>query len=197
MQSMFCLVDIDSTIYAFEQVVCEIALRDWGVSLQSETPFWGAWEEHMPDMDAFYELLAKVHLPEQILSNEPYPDAVHALQRLHADGLEVRYVSDRSGEALAATAQWLQQQGFPQSEQLSCTQDKRQWMHNHRREISTIIDDRVLTLTHARFQLHLPHVFALRHGWNVNLSDMTGVHLGADWLQLEQLVRKHHLMPRS
>jgi hypothetical protein len=191
---MFCVVDIDSTLYAFEQVLHDLALEMYGVELTIEPPFWGSWDREMGSYQQLTEVFARVHSPEQIVSNVPYPGAVESLQALHADGMRFRYVSDRDGAALAATEQWLKAMGFPQAEQLSCTHDKRQWLHNHRNQISTIIDDRLLTITHARFQMHIPHVFSLRHGWNANLSDMPGVHLADTWPELESFIRAHHLV---
>ncbi len=194
----FCVVDIDSTLYPFEQLVCDLALREYGTVLNPEPPFWGQWENDLPGGEPdLLKLFEKVHSPAQILANDPYPGAAACLQRLRDDGLEVRYVSDRQGTALEATRQWLHERGFPQADALSCTHDKRQWMHNHRHEICTIIDDRLLTITHARFQMHIPHVFSLRHGWNANLSDMPGVHLSDSWPELEAQIRLHHLAASS
>jgi hypothetical protein len=191
---VFAVIDIDSTLYPFEQVLREHAQLLLGAQLTQEPAFWGAWESQVEGgYESLREVFAVVHSPEQILANTPYEGAVESLVQLNAEGLDLRYVSDRDGASLAATRQWLHEQGFPQADQLSCTHDKRQWLHTHRAHVATIVDDRLLTLTHARFQMHLPHVFSLRHGWNANLSDMPGVHLADTWPELAKLIRAHHM----
>lgn len=160
-------VDIDDTLYSFgrlaRQVLSSEAARtgDDKLEVAAYAP-WSEWRVP-PDLIGIEEWLRIIdlcHTEEQILSQEPYPDAYDVLHDLVDEGHELVYVTSRNPERQNATEKWVEINGFPVGPLACSGHDKTQ----HIKDCQYIIDDRVSTLVR----------FVYDWEWTSNIKRLTG-----------------------
>ena len=195
-------VDIDDTLYSFSEAARK-CMREWPLEERhifaraAEEP-WTEWNSVNPLCDnRFLEVIDKVHSPQSILAQKPFPHAVQVLQRLSAEGHELVYISSRADETYGPTWEWILQEGFPTEdyEFIVTFRDKVPLLGDTR----YIFDDRVKTLVEFVFdrQWQESHpesprlAFAIKNDLNCGLSDVPGIHLARDWFHLEELLKEH------
>ena len=123
------------------------------------------------------------HSDERILAGIPYPGAVQAVRRWHAEGHFVHITSHRAVDRKRATAAWLERIGLP-FDDLHCSYDK--VSRCVALEIDLLIDDGPLNLT-AALERGIA-VATIRHPWNRDLCDEEEILGARDWPELERLL---------
>ncbi len=167
-------IDIDSTLHHYWDTFREIALRRTGVDLPYERQT--DWQVTQIPQDELHTVVLETHTPEVVLAAEPYPGAVEAVSAWHAAGHFIHITSHRSIDAHAATAQWLDDNGFAYDE-LYCSYDK--VARCVELAIGVLIDDSPVNLERAAQAGIVPAT--LRHPWNAGRA---GVVYGDDWPEL-------------
>lgn len=180
-------VDIDNTLYSFEYAAREVYIElahergDKSLFKGAYNP-WQEWRS-MTDTcgdDICGEVITRVHSPEVISRQRPYPQCRVVLQELADDGHELLYISNRDPDTHDATAEWLEDYGFPTGK-LACTFEDKIPLT---RDCEYIIDDRPKTLVQ----------FAYDDGWeggrlgfgmafpfNQALTDVPRIYLAPTW----------------
>lgn len=113
-------VDIDSTLYDFDTLAREAALKLWletndetyrrGIYYSSED--WRAPAELMGVERWVDGVIARCHDDEMILKQVPFAGAVDTCRGLVEAGHNLIYISNRKTETEEATRQWLVTNGF-------------------------------------------------------------------------------------
>lgn len=200
--------DIDDTMYDFcgaaRQELAHWEGPDALRARQVAYALWSDWRSPNDLCGGFWlDVIAKVHAPESIVGQEPFPGAVDVLWDLSNAGHELTYISTRDPKAYEPTAQWLGEQGFPSGD-LNCTYDSK---IPHIRECQYLIDDRPKTLVEFVYDFHWKHKYGSEnedmkrvgfglHGMpNLSLTDIPGVYLAPSWALLRTyLVEKGGLL---
>lgn len=117
-------VDIDSTLYDFEDAAREAMLKLYQKTgdIAYKRGAYHPWTEWRSPADAmtddsgsihrWLEAIAICHQPEVILAQTPFPGAVETCQALLAQGHDLIYISNRAEESTDATVKWLTQWAF-------------------------------------------------------------------------------------
>ena len=201
-------VDIDDTLYSFgrlaRQVLSEEAARlgDPKLEVCAYSP-WSEWRVP-PDiigLDEWLRIIDLCHTEEQILSQQPYPDARDILCELVNEGHELVYVTSRNPERHNATDQWLYRNAFPEGPLACSGHDKTE----HLKECQYVIDDRVSTLVRFVYDAEWKNLgrgkdprvgFGLMTEYNRGLTDCPGIFLAPpeNWVLLRKGLVKHGVL---
>jgi uncharacterized HAD superfamily protein len=174
-------IDIDSTLHHYWDVLSEVSLRRFGIDLPYEEQLtWGITRLRPEQLALCVE---ESHSDERILAGVPYPGAVEAVQRWHADGHYIHITSHRQGDRHAATARWLEQIGIP-FDDLCCSFDKVSRCVEI--DVDLLIDDGPLNLRTAIE--HGITVATIAHPWNWDVCEEEDVLCARDWFELERLL---------
>jgi len=175
-------IDIDSTLHHFWDVFSEASVRRFGIELPyEEQASWGITRLR-PEQVAL--CIEECHCEERILSGAPYPGAVQAVGRWHAEGHFLHITSHRAPDRRDATARWLRLVGLP-FDDLCCSYEK--VARCAELQIDVLIDDGPLNLAAA---IDRGMVAAtIRHPWNRDLCEEEDVICAEDWFELDRLLR--------
>lgn len=223
-------IDIDSTLYDFPSLCCRVMGELAEAHMRSDDPlsliqasrlrnaaYSTTWSEWRTPIDlagekAFSEAVDICHEPDNILTQEPYPGAVTEVWALWNAGHEIVYVSNRNSLTKEPTAIWLDERGFPLSEEACCsllchTDDKLASV----RDCAYLIDDRPRTLVGFVYgAMDVPadaelgmdaftalgpratgrKAFGLAHPYNRNLTDVPNIYLAPNWPLLGAYLRE-------
>jgi hypothetical protein len=201
-------IDIDDTLYSFCQAARQ-ELIDWPGedaqrAKQAAYSIWSDWRSAGELCNGFFDdVIAKVHEDDCILSQEPFKDAVDVLNEICEAGNEITYISTRAPKTYDATAQWLDNCGFPAGN-LICTFESKIPRVRH---CQYIIDDRAKTLVEFVYDFDWKYKhgsqnddmrrlgFGLHVTQNLSLTDVPGVYLAPSWALLRTyLVEKGQLL---
>jgi uncharacterized protein len=174
-------IDIDSTLHPYWDQLAEIAERRYGVALPYDRQFTWAIPELEPEQ--LTAIVDETHSADRVLAAEPYPGAVEAIAKWHADGHFIHITSHRAVDAQPHTAQWLDAIGLPHDE-LYCSYDK--IARCLELEIDVLIDDSPVNLVKA-VQVGMTAA-TLEHPWN---RDIDNVISAPDWPTLAQRLQPH------
>jgi uncharacterized HAD superfamily protein len=174
-------IDIDSTLHHYWDILSEVSVRRFGIELPYDEQFtWGITRLRPEQLELCIE---ESHADERILAGVPYPGAVDAVRRWHAEGHFIHITSHRALDRKDATAAWLARIGLP-FDDLHCSDDK--VARCAELEIDLLIDDGPLNLAAA-----LEHGIAaatIHHPWNRDLCEEEDVLCARDWPELERLL---------
>lgn len=171
---MLIAVDIDSTLHHYWPTFAAIARERFGVELPYDTQrTWGITQLRPEQLRWCIE---QTHTEEYVLSAEPYPGAVDALNRWRAMGHSIHIASHRSPDSHTCTAQWLSEIGL-QYDELHCIYDKVPVLAG----IGTglLIDDSPHNIEGAL--KHGIRAATIRHPWNSDLCETEDVVVADDW----------------
>jgi phosphoglycolate phosphatase-like HAD superfamily hydrolase len=180
------IVDIDSTLYCFLSAFRREASETYGKTLPHPVHIreWNGIEPYFEDFGEFLACIEKAYAVDNLEENPPYKGAVESLNKLIEQGYDIAYYTDRPASSAAATLHWLEEYGFPRTENLFICKDKKIDLIERKDEILTIIDDRPRTMIWALYELGLPKVFSLKHSYNRGLTDIPGVYIRENWNSL-------------
>ncbi len=170
-------IDIDSTLHPYWDQFSGAAARRFGVELPYEGQL--TWRVPQLEPEQLQAVIEDTHRDEAILAAEPYPGAVEAIARWHAEGHWIHITSHRADRAHAATADWLERIDLPHHD-LHCSYDK--ISRCRELEIEVLIDDSPVNLARARDAGIVPATIV--HPWNRELSAEQDVVCGRDWPEL-------------
>jgi uncharacterized protein len=174
-------IDIDSTLHHYWDVLSEVSVRRFGIELPYDEQFtWGITRLRPDQLELCIE---ESHTDERILAGDPYPGAVEAVRRWHAQGHFVHVTSHRGLDRRDVTAAWLQQIGLP-FDDLHCSFDK--VSRCVELEIDLLIDDGPENLLAALERGIV--VATIGHPWNRDMCEEEDVICAQDWNQLERLL---------
>lgn len=208
-------IDIDDTLCSFTELARGI-LAEWPDPDRAEqakraaySP-WTQWRALADLCDPWVmDLIDKCHLPESILSNEPFDGSVEVVNELADAGHEMLYISNRASERHNATLEWLLDCGFPMhGNTLCCTYEGKM---SHVTDCQFMIDDRPKTLVEfvSDYRWKYEHrdevwresdkartrvAFGLMTPANQSLTDVGGVYLAPTWGLLRQYLQKAGLL---
>ena len=170
-------IDIDSTLHHYWDKLSDSALRRFGVDLPYEEQFdWGITRLKPSQLQVCIE---DTHSPEAILSSEPYPGAVDAVNAWHAAGHYIHITSHRAEQCHEATSRWLERIGLAHDD-LHCSYDK--VTRCQELGIGILIDDSPVNIVRA---LEVGIVAAtIRHPWNDEVCDTEDVVNARTWPEL-------------
>jgi uncharacterized HAD superfamily protein len=175
-------IDIDSTLHHYWDVLSEISLRRFGVTLPYEEQFtWGITRLRPEQLEL---CIAESHSDETILASRPYPGAVEAVSAWRAAGHYVHVTSHRPAHRCEVTERWLQKVGVP-FDDVHCSFDK--VGRCVELKIDLLIDDSPINLARA-MERHIA-VATIVHPWNQELCEEEDILCAADWYELERLLR--------
>ena len=177
-------VDVDDTILEFHLILALVALNEFGIRLDYSLREWCLGLAPIISWKLGTEIFKRCHDREYIFLSKPLPGSVEGCNRLQELGYDIRYLTDRKLESYDDTKERLEVYGFPNSDSLTCSKDKREHLTQHKDKILTVFDDRPRTLYHCRANLGLCDVFSLKYRYNDNLSDIPGIHLRETWPNL-------------
>jgi hypothetical protein len=200
-------IDIDSILYSFETAAREAFLkladetgdRDY---LRGAYTSWVEWRSpaDVCGIDIWMDVIQMCHQPEVILRQKPFPGAVETLQALHSEGFGLKYLSNRSPDAAAATREWLENSGFPihAGVEVHCQMESK---IPFLKECQYIIDDRPRTLVEF---VHDPSWkgdhrwgLSLMYEYNRALTDLEDIFLSPTWSGLSAWLVRKGLLPES
>lgn len=174
-------IDIDSTLHPYWDQLSEIAKRRYGVDLPYDTQYTWAIDQLQPE--ELKAIVDETHSPGNVLAAEPYPGAVEAITRWHAQGHFIHITSHRATHAHPHTAEWLDAIGLPHDD-LYCSFDK--ISRCVELQIDVLIDDSPDNLRRAA-EVGITAA-TLEHPWN---RDLPGVIRAPDWPTLAQRLEPH------
>lgn len=184
-------VDIDSTLYNFEQAARDAFLKLYLESedreyLKGVYTAWVEWRSpaDVCGLDTWLKVVSMCHTPEVILAQEPFSGVVATLTALTDSDHEVMYISHRTGDAADATRQWLMACGFPAGD-IICTDAEKS---THMRHCRYLIDDRPKTLIEfvydsewATDMFGKRKAIGLTYPYNQALTDIPNIYLTPTW----------------
>ena len=181
-RAMRIAIDIDSTLHHFWDILSEVSVRRFGIDLPYEEQVTWGITRLRPEQVAL--CIEECHSEERILSGAPYPGAVEAVGRWHAEGHFLHITSHRAPDRRDATARWLELVGLP-FDDLCCSYEKVARCADL--GIDLLIDDGPLNLAAA---IDRGMVAAtIRHPWNRDLCEEEDVICAEDWFELDRLLR--------
>jgi hypothetical protein len=172
-------IDIDSTLHPYWDQLAAVARRRFGVDLDYERQV--VWDITLLRPEQLRVCVEETHRAEQVLAAEPYPGAVEAIARWHAQGHFIHITSHRAAATHAHTLQWLDRIGLPYHE-LYCSDDKISRCVEI--AIDVLIDDSPINL--ARAVEHGIAAATIAHPWNRDICVEDDVVCAPDWPQLER-----------
>jgi uncharacterized protein len=174
-------IDIDSTLHHYWDTLSAVSLRRFGVELPYEEQFsWGITRLRSEQLALCIE---ESHCDERILASRPYPGAVEAVSRWHAQGHFVHITSHRSADRAAITRVWLERIGLP-CDDLHCSFDK--VSRCVELNIDLLIDDSPINIAAAIEHGILAATIA--HPWNRDVREEEDIVSAADWHELATLL---------
>jgi hypothetical protein len=204
-------VDVDSTLYDFEQASREAMwkmYKETGDDAYKHGAYspWTEWRTPTDTLglEKWLGVIAMVHDSEIILRQEPFAGSVQTCQALVDEGHELFYISNRATESEEATKQWLADSGFiptwPKGRvKVLCTpENKAPYMA----ECQYLIDDRPKTVVEFVYDYNWINdskgdpelsrrAFVKGYAYNQALTDVPNVYVAMDWYGInEYLVRK-------
>lgn len=193
-------VDIDSTLYDFEAPLRQ-AFLDLALETSNKEYFRGAyqsWVEWRSPADvcgpeAFSEALKRVHSPEVILSQVPFPHAWQTLYKLVEQGHELLYISNRDEDVWSPTRGWLHSTGFPDGELICTLESKTSFML----DCQYLIDDRPKTLCDFVYNRHWSgerRAFGLLYEYNRALTDIPEIYLAPTWAGIQYYLEREGVL---
>lgn len=174
-------IDIDSTLHDYWGQFARAAKRRFGVDLPYEHQT--SWSIDRLRPEQVRACVRETHREERILEASPYPGAVPAVRRWHADGHRILITSHRATECDSATRRWLDAIGLP-FDDLHCSDDKIPRCLEY--GIELLIDDSPVNLAHALDAGMF--VATVRHPWNGDFCDSEAVVCAAGWPELEHML---------
>jgi uncharacterized HAD superfamily protein len=172
-------VDIDSTLHHYWDTLAAVAKKRFGVELPYERQT--VWEIDALRPEQVRAAVAETHRPEHIAAAEPYPEAVATLNAWHDEGHSIHVMTHRSGDAHAATQEWLDSIGLRYDE-LYCSQDKVAYAIEI--GIDLLIDDKPADLIRA---VDAGMTAAtLQHPWNAEICAEEDIVCAPDWPALRR-----------
>ena len=114
-------LDIDSTLHHYWDTLAAVAKKRFGVDLPYENQT--VWDIDVLRPEQIQAAVDETHRPKHIAAAEPYPGAVETVNAWHEAGHVIHVVSNRRGDAYAATQAWLDRIGLAYDE-FACTEDK-------------------------------------------------------------------------
>jgi uncharacterized HAD superfamily protein len=175
-------LDIDSTLHHYWDLIDRISQERFGVELPyEEQTDWGIT---LLERDQLIACVEETHSDENVLSAEPYPDAVETVRAWSKQGHWIHVTSHRSDRAYAATEQWLNQIDMPYDD-LHCSYDK--IARCVELGIDVLVDDSPINLMRARDEAMA--AATIIHPWNRQVVENDGVIGAADWSELRERLR--------
>jgi uncharacterized HAD superfamily protein len=172
-------IDIDSTLHHYWNLLDEVAQRRFGIALPyAEQDTWGITTL---EGDQLVECIRETHSEANILTAEPYPEAVETVAGWSAAGHWIHITSHRAIDAHGATARWLDRIGLPYDD-LHCSYDK--VTRCVQLGIDVLIDDSPVNLQRAADEGILGAT--LIHPWNVDVPDGERIVGASDWPELRE-----------
>ena len=172
-------LDIDSTLHHYWELLDRIAQERFGVALPyEEQRQWGITQ--LP-RDDIVTCVRETHSDENVLSAEPYPEAVETVRAWHEQGHWIHVTSHRAEAAHAATERWLERIGMPYDD-LHCSYDK--VTRCVELGIDVLVDDSPVNLERARDQGIVGATII--HPWNADLVAEDGIVGARDWRELRE-----------
>ncbi len=172
-------LDIDSTLHDYWPLFRRVVSERHGLDLPYEEQ--REWGTTLLPRDEVIACIEETHSDENILAAEPYPGAVEAVTKWHADGHWIHVTSHRHGYALDATARWLERIGMPYDD-LHCSYDK--VPRCVELEIDVLVDDSPVNLAAASESGIVAATIV--HPWNERLVEAGAAIGGRDWPELEE-----------
>jgi FMN phosphatase YigB (HAD superfamily) len=172
-------LDIDSTLHHYWDLLDEISQRRFGVALPYEQQH--GWGIDQLEPDQLKVLIEETHSEHNILTAEPYPDAVETVRAWHADGHWIHVTSHRAELTREATERWLDRIGMPYDD-LHCSYDK--VTRCVELGIDVLVDDSPVNLENAREQGIVGATIV--HPWNASIAGRDGVIGARDWRELRE-----------
>ena len=172
-------LDIDSTLHHYWDLLAEIAQRRFGVELPYEEQT--TWSITRLQPEQLKLLIEESHEHANVVSSEPYPDAVETVRAWHEEGHWIHITSHRAESARRATASWLERIGMPYDD-LHCSYDK--ITRCVELGIDVLVDDSPLNLTNAREKGMTGATIV--HPWNAEIVNQDGIVGACDWRELRE-----------
>jgi hypothetical protein len=171
-------LDIDSTLHHYWDLIDRISQERYGVELPyDEQTDWGIT---LLERDQLIACVEETHSDENVLSAEPYPDAVETVRAWSEEGHWIHVTSHRAGSAYAATEEWLKKIGMP-FDDLHCSYDK--ISRCVELGIHVLVDDSPVNLSRARAEGMVAATIV--HPWNQELVGEDGIIGATDWRELK------------
>jgi uncharacterized HAD superfamily protein len=170
-------LDIDSTLHHYWDLLETIALRRFGVELPYEEQT--SWSITRLEPEQLQVLVKESHEHDNVVSSEPYPDAVECVRGWHEQGHWIHITSHRAETARDATAAWLDRIGMPYDD-LHCSYDK--VTRCVELGIDVLVDDSPVNLANARGKGIIGATIV--HPWNAELVAEEGIIGARDWREL-------------
>ena len=170
-------LDIDSTLHHYWDQLSDAARRRFGIALPYEDQL--TWDIALLRPEQVLACVRDTHSETRVLAAEPYPGAVEAVRRWHADGHFIHVTSHRAAASAAVTERWLHRIGLPFDE-LYCSYDK----VSRCREIGidVLVDDSPANLARALDEGIT--VATILHPWNRELCETDDVICAENWDEL-------------
>lgn len=180
-------VDIDSTLYDFEQPAREAFLKladkynDETIRQGAYHP-WTEWRSptDVCGLDIWLEAIALCHDADAITQQVPFVGAVETCQALADEGHSLLYISNRATESEDATYEWLKYHNFiapDYGDLVVTTGDKKPFM----KDCQYLIDDRLKTCVE----------FVYDFEWQVGLANSwDGPDLDGDYEEYKDGLRR-------
>jgi uncharacterized HAD superfamily protein len=170
-------IDIDSTLHHYWGQLATFARKRFGVELPYDNQV--TWQIDRLKPEQLAACVRWTHEPEQIAAADPYPGAIEALQRWHAEGHFIHITSHRDTACQEATTDWLNRHNVPHDE-LYCSYDKISKCVEI--GIDVLIDDSPVNLSRAIDEGIT--AATILHPWNRELCETDDVVCAADWPSL-------------
>ena len=170
-------IDIDSTLHHYWDQFADAVERRFGVRLPYEQQT--DWGVTVLPQEKLHEAVLETHEDVNVLAAEPYPGAVEAVARWHAQGHFIHITSHRAESCQTATETWLNRIGLPFDE-LYCSYDKISRCVEI--GIDVLIDDSPVNLHRARKEGITPAT--ILHPWNRELCETEDIVCAEDWFGL-------------
>jgi hypothetical protein len=170
-------LDIDSTLHHYWDLLDDLSRRRYGIPLHYYEQT--SWSITALEREQLHALVQETHSDPNVLSAEPYPDAVETVRAWHEQGHWIHVTSHRSDAARDATAAWLERIGLP-FDDLHCSYDK--IARCVELGIDVLVDDSPVNLTRARE--HGMVGATIVHPWNAELVETDGIVGARDWREL-------------
>lgn len=193
-------VDIDDTLTPFNELAKKVAwskYRETGDQLYKGYVYASLNQWRTPvdilSIEEWLEIVEECHSDENILNNQPIAGSVDIVNEL-AKNNDIYYVSNRAPSTFSPTKYWLEQCGFPMSENTICldSQPKINFFVNE--GVNCVIDDRPKTLVDFVYSGEARKGFGLLTEYNTALTDIDDIYLAHDWYGLAYFFEKEGII---